>query len=127
MVAVLLGLGVGFGDLTQSSPWTSGTANAANDDNYELVYKKPIVETVSSDADVALARHLSKVGCKAPRVAGGMIGTWGTTLRLVCVAQSKQQRSYATANSSCERNMRKRVSQVGVAAIQSLGVSAAAH
>jgi len=64
MVAVLLGLGVGFGDLTQSSPWTGGTANAANDDNYELVYKKPIVETVSSDADVALARHLSKVGAK---------------------------------------------------------------
>jgi hypothetical protein len=66
MVAVLLGLGVGFGDLTQPSPWTGSTANAANDDNYELVYKKPIVETVSSDADVALARHLSKVGVTHP-------------------------------------------------------------
>jgi hypothetical protein len=61
LVAVLLGLGVGFGDLTQPSPMNR-IANA--DDNYELPYKKPIVETVSTAADVKLAKHLTAKGAK---------------------------------------------------------------
>jgi len=65
LLAVVLGLGYGFGDLDKPTIYNEkAQARASQAEEINLVYKEPVVDTVSNPEDVRLARHLKETGAK---------------------------------------------------------------